>query len=169
MGSNMLRRLELKDAERMYEWMHDEEVLKGLQADVFRNKTLDDCRRFIEVSWVDKSNCHMAIVDNHDVYLGTVSLKNIDALYKDAEFAIVLRSDAQGKGFAKHAMEDIMKVAFDEIGLDEVYWNVLADNERAITLYRKGGYKQINNPPQRLKEHAPQNRPVIFFRNYEKG
>lgn len=41
-----LRKLELKDAPLMLEWMHDETVVKDMQAD-FSSKTLEDCNHFI--------------------------------------------------------------------------------------------------------------------------
>lgn len=161
----MLRKLELKDAERMYEWMHDENVVRGLQENVFQKKTIEDCIYFIEASKIDEKNFHRAIVDANGIYQGTVSLKNINLEFKDAEFAIVLRSDAQGKGYAKQAMKAIMDIAFYELGLDEVYWNVLIDNERAVSLYEKMGYEKMVDVSERVKEHAPQNREVMFFRN----
>lgn len=159
----MLRKLEFQDAERMYEWMHDEEVLKGLQADVFRRKTLDDCIRFINSAQNDDENCHRAIVDEFDTYIGTISLKDINREYGDAEFAIVLHSDAQGKGFAKQAMKEILDIAFFELGLKEVYWNVLKNNTKALTLYRKMGYIEIEEVTERIRGHAPKGGQVKFF------
>ena len=47
-----LRKLELKDASQMLEWMHDEDVIKNLQAD-FLSKTLKDCQEFIVSSWAN--------------------------------------------------------------------------------------------------------------------
>ena len=44
-----LRRLEKKDIPFMLEWMHDKTVVKNLQAD-FANRTLEDCKKFIENS-----------------------------------------------------------------------------------------------------------------------
>ena len=41
-----LRKLELKDASLMLGWMHDETVVKDMQAD-FSSKTLEDCNHFI--------------------------------------------------------------------------------------------------------------------------
>lgn len=159
----MLRKLELKDVKRMMEWMHDESVIQGLQADVFRKKTLDDCIHFVKSAQFDKKNCHRAIVDEEDVYQGTVSLKNIDLDFFDAEFAIVLHADAQGKGFAKKAMKEIMDIAFDELGLKEVYWNVLDENIRAISLYEKMGAELLEFPSDRIKESAPKEKKVRFF------
>lgn len=157
----MLRDLEVKDASRMLEWMHDEVVLKGLQPEKFRSKTLEDCVRFIEASADKRINCHMAIVDERDQYLGTVSLKMIDPEYKDAEFSIVLRSDAHGQGYALQAMKDIIQIGFEQYGLEEIYWNVLKRNTAAIRLYERGGYKQMTTISKRRNDRAPED--VIFY------
>ena len=88
-----------------------------------------------------KEAAHLAIVDDKDEYLGTVSLKNIDKKAKDAEYAISLRSAYHGKGIGKIATRLILEYAFDELGLSRVYLNVLSDNVRAIALYEKCGFQ----------------------------
>lgn len=49
-----------------------------------------------------------------------------------------------GKGFSKFAMHEIIKIAKEELGLDEVYWYVNPENFRAIKFYDKNGYKRFN-------------------------
>ena len=150
-----LRNLNIKDAPLMLEWMHDENVLVGLQRNKFITKKINDCINFIEFSKNDKNNIHLAIVDDSDIYMGTVSLKNINTERLDAEFAITVRSCAMGKGFSKYGMQEIIKYAFENLGLKNVYWNVLADNQRAINFYNRLGYKQNNNIDNEiLTEHA---------------
>lgn len=97
-----LRKLEMKDAPLMLEWMHDKSVVKDLRTE-FTNKTLSDCVDFIKRSLNDTNNVHLAIVDDADEYMGTVSLKNIED-YK-AEFGITVRACAMGKGFSHYAMQ----------------------------------------------------------------
>ena len=58
----------------------------------------------------------MAIVNDKDEYMGTVSLKRITD--SNAEFAIVVRKCAMGKGYSKYGMKKIMKYGFDKIGLE---------------------------------------------------
>ena len=87
-----LRKLELKDAPLMLEWMHDETVVKDMQAD-FSSKTLEDCNHFILSSKDTRKNLHLAIVDENDEYMGTVSLKNIEE--DKAEFAITVYNGPQ--------------------------------------------------------------------------
>ncbi len=135
-----LRMLELKDAPRMLEWMHDESVVKNLNAN-FGAKTIEDCISFIEGSREEKENLHLAIVDDLDEYLGTVSLKHIAD--RNAEFGIAIRSDAMGKGYAKDAMDMILEKAFSEYQLNAVYWCVDPKNKRALRFYDKNGYKRV--------------------------
>lgn len=154
----MLRNLQIKDAEHMYEWMCDDTVLKGLQAHVYKNKTIEDCVKFIidsNDSFARTLNCHLAIVDENDVYQGTVSLKKINYDFNDAEFALVLRRGAQKHGYAQTAMKEIMEIAFTKYNLDEVYWNVLKSNESAIRLYQRGGYKMMEKVSERRMAGAP--------------
>lgn len=125
----------------MLEWMHDKSVVENLRAD-FVSKTLKNCVEFIESSQVDKNNLHLAIVDASDDYMGTISLKHI----KDgtAEFGIVLRSVAIGKGYSKEAMQAILNKGFNEMRLSSIYWCVNPKNKRAIRFYEKNGYQQIS-------------------------
>ena len=91
-----LRKLLQKDSTRMLEWMHDPFVVEKLQAN-FAAKTMDDCISFIENS-EDAENVHLAITDDDDLYMGTVSLKHITD--DNAEFAITVHRDAMGNGYS---------------------------------------------------------------------
>lgn len=136
-----LRKLHLKDAPLMLEWMHDESIIGCLQRDKFINKTLQDCESFITASISDKANLHMAIVDDDDIYMGTVSLKNITD--NDAEFAITVRSSAQGKGFANFGMKKIIRIGHEELNIKNIYWCVRKDNPRAVRFYDKNNYMRV--------------------------
>lgn len=132
-----LRKLELKDADKMHEWMHDESVVEFMQAD-FRNKSIDDCKKFIDNASNDKYNCHMAIVNDADEYMGTVSLKNIhDSV---AEFAITIRKCAMGQGYSRYGMKEIINYGFNVLNLKSIYWCVSPENKRAVKFYDKNGY-----------------------------
>ena len=64
-----LRKLELKDAPLMLEWMHDDDVVQNMKTN-FKIKTLEDCEQFINESKVNNANLHLAIVDEFDEYMG---------------------------------------------------------------------------------------------------
>ena len=78
-----LRKLEIKDAVGMLEWMHDEETQQNFRKNML-NVTLEEatdfCREAKEQFVLQSGkSIHMAIADNvNDEYLGTISLKKID-------------------------------------------------------------------------------------------
>lgn len=140
----MIRKLEIKDLPYMYEWMHDENVTANLQTD-FASFTEEKVKDFIEQAMLqDKTskNVHYAIVDENDEYVGTISLKNIDYRNRNAEYAIVTRSKAHGKGYAKKATIDILKAGFEGLGLEKIYLYVSVKNIAANKFYQKCGFKE---------------------------
>ena len=139
-----LRKLELEDAPLMLEWMHDADVTKNLRAN-FESKTLADAEAFIQSSWNDKENIHLAVVSDTDEYMGTVSLKHVAD--GTAEFAITIRRVAMGRGFSAFAMHAIMERAFREYNLSLVFWCVDKKNERAVRFYDKNRYQEMPDPP----------------------
>lgn len=136
-----LRKLEIKDAPLMLEWMHDADVVQNMQTD-FTHKTLSDCENFIRTSQTDNKNLHLAVVDDNNTYMGTVSLKNIEN--GAAEFAIAARKVAMGKGFSRYAMSEIIRIGFEKLKLRRIYWCVSPENKRAVKFYDKNGYTRID-------------------------
>jgi len=132
-----LRRLSEKDIPFQLEWMHNEEVNSNFQFD-FSRRTYEEVFEFIKNGSNDK-NVHMAIVDDIDEYLGTISLKNIDYDQKIAEYAIVVRKAFWGKGVASFATHEILNIA-NELGLVKVFLTVLESNTNAQELYKKYGF-----------------------------
>lgn len=144
-----LRKLELKDALLMLEWMHDGSVTENLRTD-FSLKTLSDVEIFIKSSWYDKNNLNLAVVSEDDEYMGTVSLKHIED--GSAEFAITVRSKAMGHGYSWSGMKSILEKAFNELGLECVYWCVSRKNARAVRFYDKHNFHEAIDIPQRMLE-----------------
>lgn len=150
-----LRKLTQKDAPLMLEWMHDPDCVENLQAN-FASKTVEDCTRFIEASQDTSETLNLAIVDDNDEYMGTVSLKHIDHQLKTAEFAIATRRCAMGKGFAAFGMRAIIEKGLKELGLDTVVWCVSPDNKRAVRFYDKNGWQRVSADSVRTDGYTPE-------------
>lgn len=99
----------------MFEWMQDPEITCNFRAN-FGAMTEKDVTEFVNNSFTDE-NQNFAIVDEHDEYMGTISLKHISRIDKNAEYAIVTRSKAHGTGLAYKATKEIIKYAFEELSL----------------------------------------------------
>ncbi len=140
-----LRKLELKDAPLMLEWMHDSEVVANLRTN-FMSKTIEDCKHFIENSRNMEKEVHLAIVSDEDEYMGTVSLKHIEN--ENAEFGITVRKTAMTRGYSWFGMEAILEIAFNEMQLESVYWCVSRENKRAVRFYDKHNFHEVLDVPK---------------------
>lgn len=135
-----LRNLKAEDADGMLEWMHDPEI-NSVFGTTFESFDKEKVLCFIENAQdMSGESIHLACVDEHDQYLGTVSLKNIDHVNSRAEYAISMRRRAHSTGASKYASEEILRIAFEELGLARVYLFLFALNERADNFYNKFGF-----------------------------
>lgn len=157
-----LRPLEQRDAPLMLEWMHDPDVVYHLSSN-FAAKTLADCQRFIVWANETREDIHVAIADEGDAYMGTVSLKHIHD--GTAEFAITVRACAMGKGYSRFGMDAILRRGIEELGLHSIYWCVSRHNARAVRFYDKNGYTRTESVPQSiLSAYTPaQNADFIWY------
>lgn len=137
-----LRALRECDAKGMLEWMNDPQIRQWFRfkTDYTRKEDVLDFISKAKAMPIDGGSMHYAVTNEDDEYLGTISLKNINLSDRNAEYAISLRAKAQGKGIAMQATGLLLKKAFEEIGLERVYLNVLADNIRAVRFYEKTGF-----------------------------
>lgn len=156
-----LRKLELKDAEYMLEWMHDERVVEYLGTN-FAEKTLDDCKSFILAADNTDMAMNLAIVDDQDEYLGTVSLKHIDREANTAEFAITVRKKAMGTGAASYAMKEILRLGHEK-GIQKIFWCVRKDNVRAVKFYDKNHFLRTEDVPKHIKEAYSEEQNAMFY------
>jgi len=133
-----LRKLENKDAKRILECIHDPEVTQYLEGD-FDEISDETIEKYILTTQFQITTLTMAVVDERDEYLGQVMLKAIDDEALTAEFGIIMSRAAWGSGAALEAMKQIMRIAFNGMGLERVYWAVNPENERALRFYEKSG------------------------------
>lgn len=143
-----LRKLQCTDAPRMLAWMHDPSVVAHLGTN-FAEKTLDDCKNFITWAESAPNDLHLAVADDADAYMGTVSLKHIDRTAGTAEFAITVCAQAMGKGYARFGMTEILRHGLS-MGLTAIYWCVSPKNERAVRFYDKCGYCRTRQVPEKI-------------------
>lgn len=137
-----LRQLCMEDAELMLEWMHDPDINCCFRFDA-SSYDMEKVQNFIKKAnetYQSGQEYHFAITEDGQEYLGTISLKEVDLINRNAEYAICLRKRAMGKGLAYEATRKVLEFAFDELDLNKVYLNVLSNNHNAIRLYERSGF-----------------------------
>ncbi|MEG0020954.1 MAG: GNAT family protein [Oscillospiraceae bacterium] len=145
-----LRELQQKDAQYMLEWMGDDEINRFFRFDA-KSQTLESVEAFIKRAGEDRTAVHFACVNDEDEYLGTVSLKKIDCENMNCEYAVSFRRCAHGSGAAEFATRAVLELALSQWGMEKVYLNVLASNERAIRFYEKLGAQYEGTAKRQIK------------------
>lgn len=143
-----LRELRIADADYMCEFLEDPDISHNF---IFTRYpfSMENFNEFIKISWGDTKNIHYAIVDDNNEYVGTVSLKNINYVDRNAEYAIVTRKKFWGTKCAYEATKQIIEYGFKRINLHKIYFNVLSSNLRVRNFYEKFGFIKENV----FKEH----------------
>lgn len=86
----------------------------------------------------------LAYVDNEPI--GVISLQNINYEKKQAEWGIYIGPDEmRGKGYGKLLIYYLLRFYFEEMKFKILITNVHTENCRAISLYRKFGFKETSN------------------------
>jgi UDP-4-amino-4,6-dideoxy-N-acetyl-beta-L-altrosamine N-acetyltransferase len=76
-------------------------------------------------------------VEHNGQLVGITSLRNIDLLNRQAEFAIFI---IETRGVGHEATNQTLTFAFQDLGLERVWLKVIDSNAAAIKLYQKCGF-----------------------------
>ncbi len=138
-----LRKLVESDTANIVKWRNSTSVKCNLysQEDITEEQHLNYFHNVVETG---KCVQYIITVDdeNGSRDIGTTFIKNIDRDSNKGEFGIFIGEDsARGKGYAKYAISEILKIAFEELDLNMVYLSVMEDNISAIRAYENAGIK----------------------------
>jgi len=91
---------------------------------------------------------YFAILLNEEI-IGEVLLKSIDFQQKSCVLSIHLQNDeVKGKGYGTEAERLAIAYAFDELGMETVFADVLKKNLRSQHILHKLGFTQVNEDEQ---------------------
>jgi len=102
--------------------------------------------------YLTRSDDHMFIIESEGTPVGQIGLYHIADDRTDAEFGRLMIGDrkSQGRGIAKAASTMILEYAFESLGLDRLFLEVRAANEKAIRLYHRIGFKDTHTEDEFL-------------------
>ena len=128
--------------ERYAGWLNDPEVNTYLTT---KSATVPELRQFIITKNAQPDTLLFGIfLRENSVHIGTTKLEPIDRVNKKATIGILIGDKRYwGKGIASEAMSLLIDFCFSELRLDEVNLGVLAQNEAALRVYTKLGFREI--------------------------
>jgi RimJ/RimL family protein N-acetyltransferase len=133
------------DFDQLINWIDTEELLVSWSGSLFSFPlTHASLEWYIENSNVAKVSDAFTfkVMENNTTCIGHISLGGLSWRNKSARISRVLIGDsnAKGKGYCYLMMQEILKVAFDELQLHRVALGVYTNNKAAINCYLKSGF-----------------------------
>ncbi len=138
----LLRGLEEKDAESLYQIMKNETTMKYItphpiqSLDEMREKIIDYLQNFKdekEIPWVivhRESNC----------VIGVFRLHKLHMWHKKAELGAIIHPDFQNSGVMSQVLERTLAYVFNEIGLNRIVGDIFSENVASRALLKKFGF-----------------------------
>lgn len=132
-----LRPIERADLRQAVGWRNDARVMRGLFS--YRPLSLAEQEQWFEGYLTNQHEILFIIEAEDGTAIGTIGLSKIDFRNRKAELGRMLIGDRSylRRGYAKAATLVLLEYAFAELNLHRVYLEVLADNDAAVSVYRR--------------------------------
>jgi len=138
----ILRAIKEEDISKLLEIHNNLEIKKQAMFHPFPISLEQDIE-WLENINKDKSNkaVYFAIEDKKsNNFAGYTSLRDINWINRNCYFGISLLPDMQGKGLGKETTKLVIEYAIKKLNLHKIQLEVIADNKRAIGLYKNLGF-----------------------------
>lgn len=135
--SVIIRKFEVGDIPNKVRWINDPQNNKYLHYTL--PLTEEGTGQWWEKAKDLKNRLDMTILDGQRP-VGIIGLLGVDTINKQAELYITIgEQSCKGKGIAGRAMEELCRLAFDELGLQRIFLYTETQNTAAVRAYQKFG------------------------------
>ncbi|PCH69628.1 MAG: GNAT family N-acetyltransferase [Bacteroidales bacterium] len=135
-----LQALTLENLTPFYKWIKDEEAII-YSLSIFQGmKTDQQIKDWYTQSIIDKRNSnHGIFVDG--VFVGYAGISRMSNINKSGEYFIFIGDkDYWGKGIGTQVTQMIVKIGFEELGLNRIMLTVSVPNIAGVKAYKRTGF-----------------------------
>lgn len=139
-----LRALELEDINYLFSIENNEKYWSISDSQIPFSKYL--LNRYLKNSDMDiyeAKQLRLVIADFQNITIGLIDLFDIDFKNNRAGVAIIINEKMRSKGFAKEALELLIKYSKTHLSLHQLYCNILEDNTHSVNLFKSVEFKQV--------------------------
>jgi len=163
-----LRGLLLEDLTFLYTIENDDSLWELSQIQTPYSK--DVLQKYLETAQNDikkLKQLRLVITSKTNEPLGFIDLFDFDSHNKHAGVSIVITEANRGKGYGKDALSVLMNYSFANLGLQQLYSNVLEDNYASIRLFESLGFEKVGLKKKwRFYKGCYKNEYLFQFINY---
>ncbi len=141
-----LRTIEPADADLLLAWENDPSNWKVSNTLVPFSKEL--IKQYVNTAqdiYSVKQIRFIICKNDDDQEVGAVDLFDFDPKHQRAGIGILIHSDSQNNGYAHEALSLIENYALQQVGIRNLYCNILEDNPKSIALFEKSKFIKIGH------------------------
>lgn len=131
------------------------ELLNDLENQQLVGGSLEPMNKAEVLNWLNykrsDKGAHIFAIICRDEFAGYVLITSIDRINGHAVFGINISRSSQGQGVGAIVMDYVHTFCKDKLSLRKLVLYVRADNQRAISLYKRLGYKSIGSLLNHIK------------------
>jgi len=143
-----IRLTEKKDLSKITSWLMDKEVLKGFP--MINEREVQDSVRFWEMH-IEKKASITATYEGEPVGCANLYVQSAEKLKHQCLFVIVVGTSFRGQGVGTKLLESLEKRAKEVFHIELLHLEVY-ENNPAIALYERVGFKKYGAHPKYLKD-----------------
>jgi diamine N-acetyltransferase len=136
--------LELEDIDYLFSIENNEKYWSISDSQIPFSKYL--LNRYLKNSDMDiyeAKQLRLVITDFKNITIGLIDLFDIDFKNNRAGVAIIINEKMRNKGFAKEALEMLIKYSKTHLSLHQLYCNILEDNTHSVNLFKSVQFKEV--------------------------
>ncbi len=139
-----LRALEQEDIDILYKWENDTEIWKV-------SNTIAPYSRFVLEQYLlnahqelqTSKQLRLIVCLNDATPIGTIDLFEFDPQHSRAGIGIMIRENAQQKGYATEALKLFIEYSFNVLLVNQLFCNIGSQNEKSLNLFKKMGFEVV--------------------------
>jgi diamine N-acetyltransferase len=141
-----LRTLEPQDADQLLYWENDPENWKVSNTIVpFSRELIQQYVNSAQDIYAVKQIRFMICSTDTKKSIGAIDLFDFDPRHQRMGIGILIDKNERQNGYASEALELVEVYALDQIGIRNLYFNILEDNQDSIRLFEQAGFVKIGH------------------------
>lgn len=113
------------------------------------NVTIEGTKRWLEKGVMEAEDRLLFLITSHGISIGHIGLYRFDYHAHSCELDNVLRGEDGPVGVMTYATQTLMEWAKKEFRLKKMTLRVFEDNNKAVALYERVGFKRVSRIPLR--------------------
>ena len=141
--------VDVDDFQKYTEWLNDLEITRNLLSSSWALNELVEKEALEKIS---REHSYSIVDLKSNELIGICGLHDISQIYRRCELGIFIGNKAfLGLGYGEDAIRQLVKYGFEYLNMRNIMLRVFEFNERAISCYKKVGFKEIGKRRQGIE------------------